>query len=442
MKHYSLFAAILFAAILAFSACDKDEPLTDDNGEGTENSTPGGTTTPGGTGTSVSIPDCFVYYKGAKFIFKRTLNNKTSSKITWTVTEYSSGTATVQEVRGDDNPTTFQIRKGGKSIEFNTGSGWKQLTDGGSTINFMNGSKLNSIPSGCYGSVKDETKVTSVSIPGGKTTSGFSISSSYSTYSGAHDSFLFDYSSGESWSTECGFVSSGYWYQNGKEYPIYSARTTVELVAYDIPMPDGSRRSYAPAGSTVYDVTETNFRCYQNSYKTQRYACITGLWNDKKNTNVMRYLLCVLWYDNGWTYGHLTNDFHTKWELGSWFAGEPYSSTGIGGPYNGVKFDCSGYYSSFDGSQSYSPFDAAGYYIFFVVAENAVNVGEPDMENTVFTLLYIPNEGSADTTYSDRVTLLDDGTVDAYTKTKATPEGVRPCAPDPSWIKGAVHRLK
>ena len=432
--------AFLFLALGLLAApvtsCKKDDDTKSDKTEEQkpEDSSSG----------AAAVPDCFVYYKGATFIFKRTLDTGTSSKITWTVTDFnsSSNTATVQEIWGDNDPTTFQIRKGSKSIEFNKGSGWKQLTDGGSGINFMNGSDLNSIPSGCYGSVKKKTDIETVSIPGGKSSSGFSISSYYQNATGTHDSFLFDYSSGESWSTQCGFVSSGYWYQNGKEYPIFSQRTTVELIAYDIPMPDGSRRTYLPSGSTIYDVTETNQSCYQNDYKTQRYACIFTYWNDKKNTNVMRYQLCVLWYDNGWQYGHLTNDFHSRWDLSGWFAGEPYWSTATGGQYDGVRFDCCGHYSSSSGSQSYSPFDAAGYYTFFVLAENAVAVGEPDIDNTVFCLLYIPNDGNAASTYSERVKPLDDGTVGAYNSAPAkSSSGIVTGIPPMDLIDGPVYKL-
>ena len=432
-----LFAALCLLAT-PVTSCKKDDVVKSDTSGELE---PGNQTDPG-SGTTVTLPDCFVYYKGAKFIFRRTLDTGTSSKITWEVTDCSGNTATIREYSGDNDPTTFQLRKGSSCVEFNKGGSWKPLTDGGGGINFCNGSALNSIPSGIYGSVNNKTKVESVSIPGGKTSAGFSISSSYQPVSGYHDSFLFDYSSSESWSTECGFVRSSYWYQNGKDYPIFTMRTTVELVAYDIPMPDGSRRSYSPAGSTVYDVTDTNQSCYQNSASTQRYACIFTYWNDKKNTNVMRYQLCLLWYDNGWTYGHLTDDYHSKWELSGWFAGKPYSSSAIGGPYNGVRFDCCGHYSSWTGSQSYSPFDAAGYYTFFVLAENAVAVGEPDIDDTVFSLLYIPNNGSAYNTYSERVTPLDDGTVGTYNAAPAkSSSGIVTGIPSPDMIAGPIHKL-
>lgn len=423
---------IAMGLMIPFSSCKKDDTPKKDKSDEQEQKDPSSQD----SGTTAAVPDCFVYYKGATFVFKRTVDNKTSSKITWTVTDFnsSSNTATVQEIWGDNNPTTFQIRKGSKCIEFNKGSGWKALTDGGSGINFMNGSDLNSIPSGCYGSVKKKTDIETVSIPGGKTSSGFSISSTYQNATGSHDSFLFDYSSGESWSTQCGFVSSGYWYQNGKEYPIFSMRTNVELVAYDIPMPDGSRRTYAPAGSTVYDVTDTFFHCYQNDYKTQRYACIFAYWNDTRNTNVMRYRLGVIWYQNDmWNYGFITDDLNTSWQLSCWFAGQAYSGNGYG-------FE--GHYSSDFGSQSYSPWECEGWYIFFVVAENAINVGEPDFDNTVYNLLYIPNDGSAASTDGIRVKLLDGGNYDYYNAAPAkSPLKITPGIPPMEMIEGPVHKL-
>lgn len=439
MKKLAFLLLTLGLLLPPITSCDKDDNTKDDKkkDDKTEEQKPDGNTDPGTS--TVTLPDCFVYYKGATFIFKRTVDNSRSSKITWVVTDYNSSnnTATIQETAGDSEPTTFQIRKGSKGIEFNKGS-WKQLTDGGTEINFMNGMALNSIPLGAYGSVNHKTKVENVSIPGGKTSAGFSISSSYSSN---HDEFLFDYASGEEWSTECGFVSSSYWYQDGREYPIYTMRVNVELVAYDIPMPNGSRRTYTPAGSEVYDVTDTNFSCYQNDYSNQRYACIFGYWNDKKNTNVMRYQLCVLWYDNGWQYGHLSENFHTKWSFSYWFAGEAHSGRAIGGSYDGVNFDCEGHYSSFFGSQSYSPFDTEGAWVFFVLAENAVSVGVPS-DDTVFCYLYIPNDGSASSTYSVRVKLLDDGNIDAYYSAPAKPlHGVRPTVPSPDMIEGPIHKL-
>lgn len=446
MKRILALAAIFFAAIIAFSACDKDNPPKDDEVIEGDNGNGNGTTTPEESSTSVNIPDCFVYYQGAKFIFKRTLDDGRSSKVTWDVTAYnsSSKTATISVTDGDNDPYEFQIRKNSKGvIEFNRSSGWKALTDGGTEINFLMGSKLNSIPSGCYGSIKNTTKLTSASLPGGKTSQGFSIGSEYTYTSGFHDSFMFDYSSGETWSTECGLTSAGYVYRNGKEYPIFVNTWNLDLVAYDIPMPDGTRRSYQPAGSAVYDVTDTNMSCYQNDYATQRYACIFTYWNDKKNTNVMRYQLCVLWYDSGWNYAQITDDWHTRWSLSAWFAGKAYSGSAIGGPYDGVKFDCEGHYSSSTGSQSYSPFDQAGWYTFCVLAENSINVGVPDLDKTVFCCIYIPNDGQAASTYSFRADLGDDGYVYEYgtSSTKAV-AGISTSAPDPSWITGPVYKLK
>ena len=442
MKKYLLLIASLCAAMIAFTSCKDDSVPGDEseieNGEGNSNTNENGQT--------VNLPDCFVYYKGANFIFKRTLDDGRTTKVTWDVTAYdsSSSTATVSVKSGDDDPYEIKIRKNSKGIiEFNRYGSWKALTDGGKEINFLMGSELNTIPSGCYGSIKNTTKLESVTTPGGKSSQGFSIGSEYTYTSGFHDSFMFDYSSGETWCSECGLTQAGYAYRNGKETPIYVNTWTLELIAYDIPMPDGSRRSYKPSGSTVYDVTTTNFSCYQNDYKTQRYACIFGYWNDKKNTNVLRYQLCILWYEDGWTYGHITDDMHSRWSLSAWFAGKPYSGKAIGGSYDGVQFDCEGLYSSSTGSQSYSPFDMAGYFTFFVLAENMIAVGEPDTEETVFGLLYIPNDGSYASTYSVRVEPGDDGYVYEYgTKATKSTAGIRTGVPDPSWISGPIRKLK
>ena len=159
--------------------------------------------------------------------------------------------------------------------------------------------------------------------------------------------------------------------------------------------------------------------------------------------NVMRYQLCVLWYDSGWNYAQITDDWHTRWSLSAWFAGKAYSGSAIGGPYDGVKFDCEGHYSSSTGSQSYSPFDQAGWYTFCVLAENSINVGVPDLDKTVFCCIYIPNDGQAASTYSFRADLGDDGYVYEYgtSSTKAV-AGISTSAPDPSWITGPVYKLK
>lgn len=443
---FIIVAACFIAA--TFTSCTKDDPTPEDTTETNDQNNGNNENNQGNSGNqTASLPDCFVYYKGAQFVFKTSFDDGTSKKITWEVTDYNSSTstATISVKNGDNDPYETHLRKGSKCIEFGGNGSWKALSDGGSNIEFMNGSELYSIPSGIYGSVTDKTTVGSVSIPGGKTSTGFTISSSYQPTTGYHDSFLFDYSSSESWSTECGFVSDSYFYQNGKEYPIFTQRTNTELVAYQIPMPDGSTRSYIPAGSEAYDVTDTYFSCYQNDYKTQRYACIFSYWNDNRNKNVLRYQLCLLWYDNGWQYAQLTESYNNQWKMSGWFAGEKYSESAIGGAMNGVSFDCAGHYSSRSGSQSYSPFGDAGYYTFFVLVENSVNVGVPDTEKTVFSLLYIPNDGSAASTYSQRVSLKDDGTVDAYSastsSTKSAISGVRPNVPTPDMIIGPIRKL-
>ena len=450
MKKF-LFLILMGCAVpVAFSSCDKKNPVTPS--DDTEQGNPGTPSTPGTP--SVTVPDCFVYYKGAKFIFKRTLDDGRVTKITWDVTDYNSSTktATITSKNGDNDPATFQIRNGSKGIEFNLNSGWKTLTDGGSEINFLLGQKLNSIPSGCYGSIKNTTKTQTVSIPGSKTSSGFQVSSAYSSTSGYHDSFMFDYSSGESWSTECGLTSAGYEYRNGKEYPIFVSTYTISLIAYDIPMPNGTRRTYMPANSTIYDVVDSYINYDIFTASTLRYAALSFYWNDKKNSNVMRYNPYVIWYlDGTWTYAQITGEWHPQWTLYSWFVGKATSGSVIGGPKDGVKFDCEGSYISATRSQSYTPFGtssspAYGYYVMFVMAENDVAVGTPDIDNTWFCGIQIPDPSYNTDTYSDRVKLLDNGSVDYYyssstTTVKSAPGPFRPAVPDPSMIAGPVYRL-
>ena len=447
MKKY-LSLLLVFALAGAAVSCE-DTPLDEIDDETPQGNTPGTNPGNGGGSSSVAVPDCFVYFKGAKFIFTRTLDTGKSIKITWDVTDYNSSTqtATISSKVGDDNPGSFQIRKSSKGIEFNQGGSWKATTDGDAGINFLLGSKLNSIPSGIYGSVPNKTKLVTVSIPGGKSSQGFSISSSYQPTTGYHDSFMFDYSSGETWCTECGIVSAGYQYRNGKEYPIFVSTYETKLVAYDIPMPDGSRRTYMPAGATVYDVADTYISYSQHPAKTQRYASMFFYWNDTKNSNVMRYVPCALWYDGGWKYAQITEDMNVRWSFYSWFIGKASSGSPIGGPKDGVSFGCSGLYLSEDGSQSYTPFGTAsspnyGYFVLFVLAENSIAMGEPDLDRTEFALIEIPDPSTsyAAMTYSDRVQLNDDGTVDYYTKTKGG-HPVRPSVPDPSMISGLVYRL-
>ena len=475
MKRSLFLAASLCAALLTFTSCsdDKSSPtnsVSDSYYQGgyTEYGDYGdagnyGSGNNGGyngntqSGTAVSVPDCFVYFPGAKFTYKRTLDDGRVSKITWEVTDFdaSTYTATILEKFGDNEPSTKRIRKGNNGvIEFESSGSWKAVTDGGTEINFMMGSKLNSIPSGCYGSVKNSTKLTSATLPGGTTSQGFSIGSEYTSTTGYHDSFMFDYSSGETWSTEAGLTRASYAYRNGKEYPIFVNTTDIELVAYDIPMPDGTRRTYQPAGSTIYDVEDTHVSYTQFPANTQRYAAMFFYWNDPKNTNVMRYTLYAVWFNEGtssWNYSQITSDMNTWWTFYGWFAGTPYSGNVIGGPKAGLQYQCEGMYSSSERSQSYTPFGTAlspnyGWFIFFIMAENSVATGEIDMEKTEFVAIEIPdpNEVYAASTYSTRVTLFDDGTFDVYDESAASTYAppIRPSVPDKKWITGPIRRLK
>ena len=476
MKRSLFLAASLCAALLALTSCsdDKSSPAASpsddfygnnpgyseygsgDYGSGNygsgNNSGYNGNTQ---SGTVASVPDCFVYFPGAKFTYKRTLDDGRVTKIIWEVTDFDPATytATILEKYGDSEPTVKRIRKGySGGIEFESYGSWKSLTDGGTGINLIMGSQLNSIPSGCYGSVKHNTKLVNVTTSAGTSSQGFSIGSEYFPTTGYHDSFMFDYSSGETWSTEVGLVKASYAYRNGKEYPIFVSTYDIELVAYDIPMPDGTRRTYQPAGSVIYDVESTYISYFQHTSNSQRNASLTFYWNDSKNTNVLRYIPYVIWYDEEnltWNYAQITSDMNNWWTFYSWFAGKPSSGKVIGGSLDGVEFQCQGYYISSEGSQSYSPFGTAtnpdyGWFIFFVMAETSVANGDVDMDKTEFVAIEIPNpkEVTSGITYSVRVSLLNDGTFDLYSGSGVVyAPPARPSAPAPSWIKGPIHKL-
>ena len=183
------------------------------------------------------------------------------------------------------------------------------------------------------------------------------------------------------------------------------------------------------------------------------YSALSFYWNDSRNSNVMRYNPYVIWNSGGtWTYAQITGDSHPQWTLYSWFVGKATSGSVIGGPKNGVKFDCEGSYIAATRSQSYTPFGengspAYGYYVMFVMAENDIAVGQPDIDDTWFCGISIPDPSyNYGDTYSDRVKLLDNGTVDYYSAASAHPSKsaagpFRPAIPDPSMIAGPVYQL-
>lgn len=82
---FFLISISLFAAVL--TSCDKDDPKEVDPTPQQKPDKPDNPDKPDGPGTNpggttATVPDCFVYYQGATFVFKRTLNSETSSKKT------------------------------------------------------------------------------------------------------------------------------------------------------------------------------------------------------------------------------------------------------------------------------------------------------------------------------------------------------------------------
>jgi len=456
MKKTLFLTALCLVSFSLFTACVKDDPQMqrddfeeefrdDDEGGGQNNSNGDGQGQDSNGNDNVTYPDCFVYYPGAKFIYKRTIDNKTSSKFTWTVTDYeeSTKTATIVTQYTDSDPGSMQIRSMSNGmIAFSSGGTFKPVVNEHNEVGYMFNYKP-SIPSGIYGSLTDKVEIENISVPGGKSSVGISVGASYQPYTGFHDSYLWDWKISESWCSECGFVRASSFWSNGKEYPISSSRTNIELLAYDIPMPDGTHRSYMPSDCETYDVTDTYCTYFHHSASSQRYDSMGFYWNDKKNKNVMRYTLNTLWYEDGWNYARLAADTQYRTELSGWFKGEKSWGQAIGGPRDGEMFDCSGRY----GTQMKSAYYLnEGYYLYCVLVENIVNEGVPT-EDTEFILICRDYEN--DCVGSVRVVLLDNGVIDAYdnqsTQTRAAGfsiAGITINKPDPSMIDGPVHKLK
>lgn len=449
MKKILFLTALCAVSFSFFTACDDEKPRLADDEEYVSDDESGdednGNGNQGGTDNQVTFPNLFVYYKGAQFIYKRTVSTGLTEKLTWTVTDYNdqTKTATVQTQYSGEEPSEMQIRGlSNGMIEFSSGGGYKAVVNDRGEVGYMFNYRP-SIPSGIYGSLTDKYEVETVSVPGGKASAGVTIGASYQPYTGFHDSYLWDWQMSETWCSECGFVRSSSFWSNGKEYPISSSRSNIELLAYDIPMPDGTRRTYIPDGCETYDVTDTYCTYFHHSASSQRYDSMGFYWNDKKNKNVMRYTLNALWYEDGWNYARLVEDTQYRTELSGWFKGEKSWGQAIGGPRDGEMFDCSARY----GTQMKSAYYLnEGYYLYCVLVENIVNEGVPT-DDTEFILICRDYEN--DCVGSVRVKLLDDGTVDLWDDSSAqTRAGVRLTAPvkvskpDASILAGPARKMK
>lgn len=445
MKKTLFLATLCAIAFTLFSSCDQDKPLRDDIDEEIESQDDdegnGNGTTPTDP-IQQNYPDCFVYYyPGSQFIYKRTVGSDLSEKVVWTVTDYDAQTktATIQTQYPDEDPGTMQIRNNNGMIEFSKSGSFKPVVSSTGDVSYMFNYKP-SIPSGIYGSLTDKVSVNSVSIPGGSSV-GMTVGAAYQPYTGYHDSYLWDWQISETWSTECGFLRESSFWSNGKEYPISSSRSSMELIAYDIPMPDGTHKGYIPAGCETYDVTDTYCTYSHFSASTQRYDNMFFYWNDKKNKNVMRYTLNILWFEDGWKYAQVIakSEYHT--EFGGWFKGKESWGTAIGGPLNGVMFDCRGSYGTPMKSNYYLN---EGTFVYFVLVENMIQVATPT-DDTEFVAIQITYNDWA-SPYSIRVRLYEDGTADAWDNSSSAPRrsggSINVLKPDPSMITGPVHDLK
>ena len=451
MKKTLFLAALCAVSFSLFTACDKpsrdfdDERYSeggqdDDESEGEGGGTPSNPN--GNQNTQQNYPDCFVYYyPGSQFIYKRTVGSDLKQKVVWTVTDYNAQTktATIQTQYPDEDPGEIQIRNNNGMIEFTKYGEFKPVVSSTGDVNYLFNYKP-SIPSGIYGSLSDKVSVSSVSIPGG-TSVGMSVGASYQPYTGFHDSYTWDWDISETWCTECGFLRESSYWCNGKEYPISSSRSSMELIAYDIPLPDGTHKGYIPSGCETYDVTDTYSTYSHHTASSQRYDCMFFYWNDKRNKNVMRYTLNQLWYDDGWKYTQIVakSEYHTDF-LG-WFEGDEGWGTAIGGPHDGERYDCTGYYKTNDKSGYYFN---EGTYVYFVLVENMVQLATPTDE-TEFIAMQISHNQWANV-YSIRVKLRDDGTADVWDDGSSAPHRasgpIKVLKPDPSMITGPIYELK
>ena len=449
MKKTLFLAALCAVSFSLFTACDKpsrdfdDERYSeggqdDDESEGEGGGTPSNPN--GNQNTQQNYPDCFVYYyPGSQFIYKRTVGSDLKQKVVWTVTDYNAQTktATIQTQYPDEDPGEIQIRNNNGMIEFTKYGEFKPVVSSTGDVNYLFNYKP-SIPSGIYGSLSDKVSVSSVSIPGG-TSVGMSVGASYQPYTGFHDSYTWDWDISETWCTECGFLRESSYWCNGKEYPISSSRSSMELIAYDIPLPDGTHKGYIPSGCETYDVTDTYCTYTHFTASTQRYDNMFFYWNDKKNKNVMRYTMNILWYEDGWKYAQMIakSEYHT--EFGGWFTGKESWGTAIGGPKNGVMFDCRGSYGTPIKSNYYLN---EGTYIYFVLVENMVQVATPT-NDTEFVAIQITYDDWA-SPYSIRIRLNEDGTADPWDTSapRRAPGSLKVLKPDPSMITGPIHELK
>ena len=449
MKKTLFLTALCLVSFSLFSSCDDTKPLSEINdeeySEGDKDDDEGdeGDGGQGGQGTpntpQTSYPDCFVYYyPGSQFIYKRTVSTGLTQKVVWTVTDYDdqTKTATIQTQYPDEDPGTMQIRNNNGMIEFSKSGGFKPVVSSSGEVGYMFNYKP-SIPSGIYGSLNDKVSVNSVSIPGG-TSVGMTVSASYQPYTGFHDSYLWDWQISETWCTECGFLRESSFWSNGKEYPISSSRSSMELIAYDIPLPDGTHKGYLPPNCETYDVTDTYCTYFHHPANTQRYDDLRFHWNDKRNQNVTRYTLNILWYDEGWKYSQVVPQSGDRTEFLGWFNGEKYGGNAIGGTQDGVSFDCIGLYKTQDKSAYYFN---EGTYVYFVLVENVVQSAVPT-DDTEFIGIRI--NYAAYITSSIRVRLLDNGTADVWDEPapRRSSGALKVLKPDPSMITGPIHELK
>lgn len=374
MKIKRLFTILTLAtaASICFVSCDtendpaKEDIVNDDPDNPSDPDNPTDPTDPGDNPSQQQKLDCFVYYKDATFLYIYTSYDNKKTKLFWQVNDYDKTTcvASITQTMLCDtgNETSeFKLKKESDgSISYSQdGTAWTSRTNQSKEWNFMFISKA-SRPSGCFGNIMNKVQISDVTGPDGKSAQGYIVSSDYDN--SREDYYMYDDISHESWSPECGLAQSFKHISNMQSYPTYTYQADYKLVAYYIPMPDGTVRSYSPDEPAMKAVTNLSAHSSDLRNTSSKCSMITFIWNDFANTNVFKYNLYNMYQDpsdGNWYRQKVFSD--NEAELGSWFIGVADCED------INHKDNLRGTYSTRSGSGLSFP---EGYYFFYVTAES------------------------------------------------------------------------
>jgi hypothetical protein len=243
------------------------------------------------------VNDTFVYYENSNFLFiiKDGTSGTNKTRMTWEVTDYQPSTkvATISMTldpasTGTPLPETFYFRKvRSGALEYSgNGTSWKNLTDERGDINYLFGSTA-SKPSALWGDVDTYIDAATVAYPGG-TSTGYKVKSEYDA--STNDPYFYTNYTYEYYCEETGFTKSEKFISDMQYFPIFSYKREVELVAYEINLPDGTTREggfevpEAPTNLTgMYRMdTELDFNCI--CYRKKWWMAL--YWDDNSDSEV------------------------------------------------------------------------------------------------------------------------------------------------------------